>query len=513
MSDTQAALDSRAPTRLEELSRLLEALPGAILLLDRAGAVRYINAAAQDRLDAPKSEAIGRNLFSEILPELEMAGMGRDYRTAVEEGSVSLSWEGIVGGDARALPVALRVQSFEDDGDRWGVALVEDRSVLAGEIERRRRAERLAAVGELAAGAAHEINNPLASIKGFAQLLARDTLDRGQQQALQVISEECTRVARIVDNLLDFANQQRVVDRESIDLSLLAEEVLTLKRYALETAGIDIEEDLDDSLSPVEGEKGSLQRLILVLINEAERSLIRRESGRQLLVRTRESNDGVVLYVTDNGAGVPRHQLPELLRRPATSETGLGLSSADVVVTEHGGNLWVESAEGRGTTFTVRLPRARRRRDEPEILPGPPVEVSDAPRPSRVLIADDEPTLRMALSMFLERHGYEVEQASNADEAFDLARTGRFDVALVDVRMPGDGIVLLDRLDEEPGWSGRAILMTGDHTHSRVRDEIRRGRPHLTKPFDMMDAVRLVDALRTGGRVPNQRKSSAWKSS
>jgi DNA-binding NtrC family response regulator len=116
-------------------------------------------------------------------------------------------------------------------------------------------------------------------------------------------------------------------------------------------------------------------------------------------------------------------------------------------------------------------------------------------KPIRVLIADDEPILRLALSIFLLRQGYEVEQAEDAEEAFQMATSGRFHIAMVDVRMPGDGIALLHRLDAATGWTGQAILMTGDHTQPRVRDEVRKGRPYLTKPFDMMAAVRLIESL------------------
>lgn len=121
-------------------------------------------------------------------------------------------------------------------------------------------------------------------------------------------------------------------------------------------------------------------------------------------------------------------------------------------------------------------------------------ELEEALKPIRVLIADDEPTLRLALSMFLVRHGYEVGEAGNADQAFEMATKGGFQVAMVDVRMPGDGIALLRRL-EDAGWTGNAILMTGDPMQPGVRDEIDNGRPYLTKPFDMMAAVRLIASL------------------
>ncbi|MEX2570443.1 MAG: ATP-binding protein [Gemmatimonadota bacterium] len=507
VSEIQTSPELRVPAELEQATKLLEELPGAVLLLDASGRVVFLNRIAEGRIDHTRADALGRDFFRELLPQLEQEGWGKEYRTGMREHPMSIcrATAAAVAGGERAISIAIR--SYEVSGERWGLVLIEDRSALQGEAARRQRAERLAAVGELAAGAAHEINNPLASIKGFAQLLARETLDRGQQQALEIISQECTRVAGIVDNLLGFAIQQQTVAREQIDLSEVADSILALKRYGLETSGVVLDLDLDSRLSTVEAERGAIQRLLLILLQHAERSLTRKEGDRRLTVRTRESNEGVVLHISDNGPGFPRHRLPFLLDVEADPETGLGLSSADAIAREHRGMLWVESGEGNGATFTVRLPRSKREREAP--TEPPPREVPiEAPTPFRVLVADDEPTLRLALTMFLDRHGFEVEQAEDATEAYRMATSRSFDVALVDVRMPGDGLVLIERLESSADWSGHAVLMTGDHTATRVRDEIRRGRPHLTKPFDMMEAVRLIERLSGSRASPSGQQAS-----
>ena len=287
MSEIATNLELAIPADLERATALLEELPGAVLILDSGGIVRYMNRIAEHRIAHPREDVVGRDLFRDILPQLERGGFGENYRTAVVQHPAALGWEATVSGPNGDRTVGFGIRSYVEAGARWGILLLEDRSALAGEIERRKRAERLAAVGELAAGAAHEINNPLASIKGFAQLLARDTLDRGQQQALEVISQECTRVSRIVDSLRDFSVQQQTSDREQIDISELAASILGLKRYSLETSGVEIEADFDSAPSPVDGEKGALQRLVLILFNQADRSLNRRASGRLLQVRPR----------------------------------------------------------------------------------------------------------------------------------------------------------------------------------------------------------------------------------
>jgi two-component system NtrC family sensor kinase len=479
---------------------LLDELPGAVLLLDPVGRVVYLNGIAELRLDVVRTEAVGRDFFREVVPRLEATGVGEQFRSAMLAGRASLACEVVLERSQGARRLGLGIRSYAHGGTLGAVVLVEDRSALAAEESRRQRAERFAAVGELATGVAHEINNPLASIKGFAQLLSRDLDSDNAVQALEIISQECTRVARIIDNLLDFAEEQRRGGRESLDLSQLVDGVLNLRQYAMETAGVEIQRDYDPSLSQVMGERGALQRLVLALLLRAERVLADQPPGRRLVVRTRESTDGVVLYVVDNGPGIPRERLRSLFTAPpgAESETAAELAGAMAVAREHGGHLWAESVQGEGTAFFVRLPRW----EEPGMLPQEAgtarasAAVRETPaRALRVLVADDEATLRLALTLFLGRHGYEVVQAADAYEGHRLAAEQHFDVVLADARMPGDGIALLEKLDAIPHLRGRTILMTGDHTHPFAAEFVRTGRPHLTKPFDMTEAIRLVESL------------------
>jgi len=234
----------------------------------------------------------------------------------------------------------------------------------------------------------------------------------------------------------------------------------------------------------------------------AEQALATKQGNRLLVVRTRESSEGVMLSVVDNGPGIPRDLLPRIFESYGSSEghgSGLGLGVSATIIREHGGQIMAESEEGRGTAFFVRLPRAAAanaslpiaaKQADPE--PASPVAPQ---RPLRVLIADDEPTLRLAISLFLGRRGHLVTQAGDAYEALRLAHEQEFDVALVDARMPGDGLQLLEHLEAMPGLRGRTALMTGDLGRARTSQGITTGRPYLLKPFDMAEAVSLIEKL------------------
>lgn len=485
-----------------ELFQIFEDLPVGFVVVDLTGVIVSGNGTAAEHLGLKPEELTGKDLFNEVLPELSDRSIGSWFRGPDRGGapppSITLDVETPQGG--RSIEVFARSVSLADfDGALLAIC---DRTALSEEEKNRKRAESLASVGELAAGLAHEVNNPLASIKSFAQLLARDLSTAEQRHALELIIQECGRISRAVENVVAFARQQGASGREPVNLSALVKRAIEVRRYSLDTAGIDVRLDLDASLSPVMGERGALQQVILTLVTRAEGELAQRPSDRMLIVRTRESSEGVVLYVVDNGPGIPRTALPHLFDPylAATEGQGIELATSARIIRDHGGYILAESEPGRGSAFFVRLPRA----GAPPISVTPDVAITAPPSPRkalRVLIADDEPTLRLAISLFLNRRGHQVTQAADAYEALRLAREQPFDVALVDARMPGDGLVLLQHLEKMPTLAGRTALMTGDLGRARTTQGIPSDRPYLVKPFDMNEAVSLIERLGDPDRV------------
>ncbi len=479
-----------------ELFQIFEELPAGFVIFDLSGIIVAGNSTAAHQLARTPDELIGRDLFRDVLPELEERVIGPWFRgpgrRAGTPPTVSIDVETPQGKRAIGI-VARSITLPEFDG---ALLFISDRTPASEEEKRRMRAESLASVGELAAGLAHEVNNPLASIKSFAQLLARDLSTSEQRHALELIIRECERISRAVENVVAFARQQGANGREPVNLSELVERVIDVRRYSLNAAGIEVRLDLDASLSPVMGEPAALQQVILTLVSRAQKELTQREGDRVLIVRTRESSEGVVLYVVDNGPGIPRKALPYLFDPylAATEGQGVELATGARIVRDHGGYILAESDTGRGSAFFVRLPRA----GSPPISATQEPAVLAAPSPKkslRVLVADDEPTLRLAIALFFSRRGHQVTQAEDAYEALRLAKEQPFDAALVDARMPGDGLVLLQHLEAIPALAGRTALMTGDLGRARTAQGIPTDRPYLVKPFDMNEAVTLIESL------------------
>ncbi len=235
-------------------------------------------------------------------------------------------------------------------------ALVKERSAALVQ------AEKMAALGRMAGGVAHEINNPLGGILAFVQLLVRDSGDDPDlRESLDTI-EQCTlRCKAIVDNLLSFSRQPRLDARDAVDLNAVAEVAVTLVRLDPQAKDADLRLELQANLDRAWGQANLLEQVVVNLLQNA---LYASNKAGPVVVRTKADRDGWVrLEVEDSGDGIPADVLPHIFEPFFTTKevgqgTGLGLSICYGIVEEHGGELGVESGEGR-TVFSLRLPGAQ----------------------------------------------------------------------------------------------------------------------------------------------------------
>lgn len=254
------------------------------------------------------------------------------------------------------------------------------------------RSEHLASVGRLAAGVAHEINNPLTGVLGFAELLRESPhLDEQDRQDLEVIIRETKRARQIVRGLLDYARETPSVPTR-LDLNEVIRETMRLlgKREAFEH--IVLVEDLADHLPPINADKNQLQQVLLNLSLNACEAM---PNGGTLLVSTQAADGKVIVKITDTGCGIKREHLdrifePFFTTKPVGKGTGLGLSVSYGIVEQHGGTLHVESEEGKGSTFTITLPAAVGS-PRPQRSPGEGAAVAPTAAPSQPPLASHTP--------------------------------------------------------------------------------------------------------------------------
>jgi two-component system NtrC family sensor kinase len=479
---------------------LFRAAPDAVLTVLQSGRVREANDAVREVFGLDPANVVGRVLTDLIVED--------------DQQKLAAALAAAAGGSSTRLEVTLRrdLPGGPDDPHRV-VALSASRlpeadppSVLligrdmTAEREMRVRlmeSDRLAAVGELVAGVAHEVNNPLASISAFAQLMLRDgDLSEPQRDSLEVIKAETMRASQVVKDLLAFARRSEP-HREPLDLNLVVTRTLRLRHYQLSTNDIHVETALGRELPSVVGDARQLQQVCLNLVTNAVQAMAPMGTGR-LRVTTRLEGSSVILEMTDTGPGIPpsaraRIFEPFFTTKPEGEGTGLGLSVSYGIVTAHRGTIEVAETSSAGTTFRITLPSADAIAEDGTIIRANAPLLPRSPLHGiRLLVVDDEPALRSGLEAFGQLRGFTVLVAANGEEAFEKIRRTAVDAIVCDLRMPElDGFGLYDRLrHDRPGLAARMVFITGDLLSADRRLATRQ--PILAKPFAF---ERLEEAL------------------
>lgn len=231
---------------------------------------------------------------------------------------------------------------------------------LQGELVQQ---EKMAAIGMLAGGVAHEINNPLGGILAFAQLLIREFKEGDPVRSdLEEIERAALRCKKIVQDLLDFSRQSSGKVKTAVNMGEMIETVLVFLRRELLSRNVEINVDMPDSLPPILGDSNRLQQVFLNLLTNASHAMPR---GGTITVKGKlsEHNDTVTISVSDNGEGIKKEHLSKVFDPFFTTKepgrgTGLGLSISYRIINDHNGTITVTSKEGEGTEFTIGLPRA-----------------------------------------------------------------------------------------------------------------------------------------------------------
>jgi len=375
--------------------------------------------------------------------------------------------------------------------------LVEDLTERHRHDELLRRNERMATLGTTLAGVAHELNNPLAAIIGFAQLLLKKQWTADDRAALEAINHEAMRSATIVRDLLALTHRRDGARRVPINLNDIIAYIARTRRYALETMGIGCRLELDPALPLVSGDRTQLEQVVLNLVNNAEQALRPRVDAAHgpavahVTIRTRRADRDVVLEVEDNGPGIPEGSRthiwdPFWTTKDEGAGTGLGLTVVHGIVADHCGTIALESAAGVGARFVVRLPVM--------VKPAPEESAPQAPQPLDVLIVDPEASDLGFVERFLTSRGHAVITAANGELALRLASQTTFDAVICSARLVGrDGASIATALRSISGCERARFVLSTDTPDP---DETRRaidGAVLVAKPYDVEELRRLIE--------------------
>ncbi len=361
---------------------------------------------------------------------------------------------------------------------------------------------RLAVIGEMAAGIAHEINNPLTGVIGFSELLLSENLPPEIRENVQIIADSGRRMKNIIKRMLMFSRQTKPM-RTSVNIHDLIDSTLEIRAYVLKTGNIEVVKRYDSGLPWVTVDPGQIQQVLLNLIINAEYAINKAGDRGTLTITTRRGEGYVEIVVKDDGIGMTSETRAKLFQPFFTTKevgegTGLGLSLSRSILLEHGGSIDVLSQPGEGTELTILLPVTSQ--DEKIMEPPPPAYHSSPEgfKPLRVMVVDDEEGVRRLIRTILEQNGHAVEAFDDPVQALAELDEKCFDIVLLDVRMPKmGGVEFFTRaMRKNPELSGRVIFITGDTLGAGVREFLEKNLlPYVNKPFDSSTLMAAVNSL------------------
>ncbi len=445
-----------------EWEKTVDAISQAICIVDAHGTVRRANRVFADLIQIAVTAIPGRPWLG-LLPPAWSDPVAR----AIAEPSASTA-------EIRAGERVLLLTAIPMAEPGSAVLVFEDQTERRRLQEQLIQSEKMSAIGQLIAGVAHDLNNPLASVVGFSDFLAEaGDIPPSLQEPLQVIRQEAERAATIVKNLLSFARSQEG-ERTRQPIRALLDSTL----------------EVEPGLPDVEVNANQIKQVFVNVINNACQAIASDAPSGRIWIAARRVHDSIAVSVTDSGPGMTEDLAARVFEPFFTTKregegTGLGLSISQGIMKEHGGRITLDTRPGGGATFTLELPIGARPA-RVEVAPAPAGES----KPLSILVVDDEPHILHYMRATLESWGHTVEVASDGTYALERALAGPFDVIICDLRMPHlSGREMYSKLArQDPRVAERIIFATGDTVRGDTLQFLEAlGRPYLHKPFTLAE--------------------------
>ncbi|HVZ16294.1 MAG TPA: ATP-binding protein, partial [Terriglobales bacterium] len=369
------------------------------------------------------------------------------------------------------------------------------------------QSEKMSAVGQLISGVAHELNNPLTAILGYAQLLEGEQLSEHASEYVSKLFKQAQRTQRVVQNLLSFA-RQRKPSRMPVDVRRILEDTLALRDYDLNLHNIAVDRTFAQSIPAVVADAHQLEQVFLNIINNAVDAMLEHSRGGRLEVEIATDSGQVLVRVRDTGPGIKEVNRifdPFYTTKAVGKGTGLGLSICYGIIKEHGGDIRAYNHLEGGAVLEVLLPIANA-----ESIPVHPADGETErgiPLQGRILLVDDEEAVLEFERDVLVGAGAEVVCVRSAEEAMDCLSSQQFAAVMLDSSMPGDlnGSDLLQWLTvQKPEMKSRVILAFSNADDGGLRQMVQENSIcYITKPFEVSDLIAVI------GNVLQSQKTTA----
>jgi PAS domain S-box-containing protein len=503
--DANRRLFSTVIKSREEWVTTFDSIQDMLCIVDRKHSIIKVNMALARKFDTKPEALIGRKYY-DLLYGLD-GPHSRCPHLQTMETKKTASAEFARG--ETALDGFYEITTFPiigSDGDAASSVLI-IRDVTAEKTlkEQLFHSEKMSSIGKFVAGIAHELNNPLMGIMGFSQILIDSQPDKKISDAdvkdkLDKIYKESLRTAKIVQNLLTFARVKKS-EKALHNLNNIIRDTVELRAHALKDRNIEVKTLLADDLPETMVDYYQMQQVFINVINNAVDAMTHAHGKGVLEITSAVGKSGIIITFIDDGPGIPPDVMgkifdPFFTTKEVGKGTGLGLSITHGIIVEHSGTIDYNCPPDGGTVVVIKLPILRQKTIDAIIKD----EAPPAVKPSdfsgkRVLIADDEQSIREALSQVLSSVGFGVDSAMNGREALDVMARKKIDVVIADIKMPEmNGMELYDSIAEGyPALASKVIFLTGDVLSDDVKGFLdRSGRVFLLKPFDPSELLAII---------------------
>ncbi len=502
-------IEARLHQEQEFVRRLVASFPDVIAVMDLDGRLTFISPRIQDVLGHAAPTLIGKVLWAQIhrddaaelknsfrkLADGELAHAQLEYRTKHADGT----WRML---RASASPL------FDASGKINGVvASARDITETRAAEKQQLQKEKLAAMGEMMAGVAHELNNPLTAILGISDLMRERAADDATRRQVEIVLKQARRAAGIVQNLLAFSRPSALASKP-LRPEQVIKQVVEQQQASLRQKNVTIQLEVPEGLPSVDADPRLLQQVFVNLIVNAEQAIASRRDRGTLRIAIEASEAKIVFTFADDGPGISPENLAKIFdpffttKRPGGG-TGLGLTICLAIVKEHGGTMEVQSTPEAGAEFRVILPAAKTESAAPAPAVAPrtqasPPRVASALQGRSVYVVDDEESIREIVQEGLSARGMTVEGASSSEEALPHLAAHTYDFVLCDFNLPGmNGDQFFERMQSNGGGAPpKFVFMSGalldPDTMARFTEK---GAAVLQKPFHMAGLAALLTEL------------------
>lgn len=324
------------------------------------GILKFVNSRMATMLGYSEEEGLGKSFINFVYPDYREIVLDR-YKKRLAGETVLNNYEVyLISKDGKRVPVEINAAQIEYEGKPADMALIRDVTERKKMQEQLIMQDRMATIGQLTSGIAHELNNPLTSVIGFSELLLSRELPDDIKEDIKIINDGASRTAKIVKNLLTFARKQPK-EKLPVDINESIQKIVELRAYEQKVNNIQVDTRFASDLPHITGNASQLQQVFLNIVINAEFFMIEAHKKGTLTITSERIGDFVRLSFADDGTGISQENMrnlfsPFFTTKPVGKGTGLGLSICHGIVSEHGGRIYAESKLGEGATFIIELP-------------------------------------------------------------------------------------------------------------------------------------------------------------